>query len=96
MKKMSFVFCILFAAATAFSAGKYGTAVTHGGRAKISFYVVDDEGKPIGDAMVRAAFYFDPKKQSLILGETDTNGLCSVEGITQMDISRNGVSPIIH
>ena len=68
-------------------AEKYGTAVTLGGQAKMSFRVLDDEGCPVGSATVRAAFYFDPKKQGMIIGETDTNGLCSIEGITHMDVS---------
>jgi len=68
-------------------AGKYGTAVTRGGQAKMSFRVLDDEGQPVGSATVRAAFYFDLKKQGMIISETDTNGVCSVEGITHMDVS---------
>ncbi len=53
----------------------------------MSFCVLDDEGWPVDSATVRAAFYFDPKKQGIIISETDTNGLCFVEGITHMDVS---------
>jgi hypothetical protein len=87
MKNMNWILCVVFIAATGLAAGKYGTAVTHGGKAKLSFRVLDDGGTPVDSAIVRAAFYFDPKKQELIIGKTDTNGLCTVEGLTYMDVS---------
>ena len=87
MKKFMSIICLASIAINGFSAGKYGTAATHGGKAKMSFYVIDDDGNAVESATVRAAFYFDPKKQGMIISQTDTNGLCSVEGVTHMDVS---------
>jgi hypothetical protein len=87
MKNMNWILCVVFIATTGLAAGKYGTAVTHGGKAKLSFHVLDDDGQPVDSATARVAFYFDPKKQELIIGKTDTNGLCTVEGLTYMDVS---------
>lgn len=67
-------------------AGRYGTAVTHGGKAKITFQVLDDEQNPVPGARVQAGFYYDPEKQGIIIAETGTNGLCTVEGMTHMDM----------
>jgi hypothetical protein len=67
-------------------AGKYGTAVTQGGKAKITFRVLDNEQYPVAKARIQVGFYYDPEKQGIITGETDTNGLCTVEGITCMDM----------
>ncbi len=87
MRKMRWIICLVVIATNVFSAGKYGTAAMHGGKAKMSFHVIDDEGRPVDSAMIRVAFFFDPKKQDLIFGETDTNGFCSVEGLTYTDVS---------
>ncbi len=87
MKKVRWIVLLLVVAMNVFGAGKYGTTPTHGGKAKMSFRVTDDEGQPIDSAMIRAAFFFDPKKQGLILGKTDTNGFCTVEGLTYTDVS---------
>ncbi|NOU36518.1 MAG: hypothetical protein HOO88_07090 [Kiritimatiellaceae bacterium] len=67
-------------------AGKYGTAVTQGGKAKITFRVLDDEQNSVAQVKVQAGFYYNPEKQGIITGETDTNGLCAVEGVTCMDM----------
>lgn len=67
-------------------AGKYGTAVTQGRKAKITFRALDDEQNPVAKVNVQAGFYYSPEKQGIIVGETDTNGLCAVEGITCMDM----------
>lgn len=75
-------------------AGKYGTAITRGGQAKITFRVLDDEGRPVQNAETQAGFNYNPEKQGVIKGVTDTNGLCAIEGITHMDmwysVEKNG------
>ena len=85
MKKHGFIFLLIILAAVC-QADRFGTAVTKGGKAKISFRILDDEQRPVEKARVQAGFYYDPRKQGIITGETDTNGLCAIEGITHMDM----------
>jgi hypothetical protein len=87
MKKLIWLCSFFIALAMACSAGKYGTAVTHGGKAKITLRVLETEDHPVEKAQITSAFFYDPEKQGVIKGETDTNGLCVVEGITSMDMS---------
>jgi hypothetical protein len=86
MKKTMWLGCFFIILTTVCYGGKYGTAVTRGGQAKITFQVLDDEQRPVEKARVQTGFYYDPKKQGIITGETDTNGLCAIEGITHMDM----------
>lgn len=66
--------------------GKFGRAVTHGGEAKITLRVLDDEQKPVENAMVKAGFYYPSGNQGVISDSTGTNGFCALEGMCQVDM----------
>jgi len=86
MKKMyGFIFFFIVLPAVCHGS-RFGTAITDGGKAKISFRVLDDEQRPVEKVQVQAGFYYDPEKQGIITGETDTNGLCAIEGMTCGDM----------
>jgi hypothetical protein len=86
MKKVTLFIWLALIAGSVFAGGRYGTAITHGGKAKVSFHVLNPEHQPVAGANVEVGFYYDPQKQGIITAQTDTNGMCSIEGMTQMDM----------
>lgn len=57
-------------------------AKTDGARGMITLRVVDSKGKPVEKAQVSAGFYNPHKRNDTSEGMTDTNGLCSITGVS--------------
>lgn len=58
------------------------TAKKDGAKGKITFRITDSKGNLVENAKVSAGFYNPRKRNDSSTGMTDTNGLCTVEGVS--------------
>ena len=90
MKKLVVVTVSLFVASGCCSqesqSRAFNDALRNGAKAKYTFKIEDAIGKPISNATVNVGFVMMNNRSQKVVGNTDTNGLFTAEGLTQWEI----------